>query len=138
MNLFVTFLVLLKFRVSDWQLADLKRFCASNEFGVNIMGTFDCGDFDLTVITFTHPLLVSKHTGKHPTILGPMFVHRDKKVSTYLSIFQHLLEIAVNCLILLLMEQMVSKDYLRPLACNSGMLHTCFVSSIFVVILLTS
>ena len=29
---------------SDWQLADLKRFCASNVFGVNIMGvdpTFD-------------------------------------------------------------------------------------------------
>lgn len=75
---------------SDWQLGDLRRFCASNEFGVNIMGvdpTFDCGDFDLTVTTYAHPLLVSKHTGNHPTILGPMFVHRNKKVATYLSFF---------------------------------------------------
>lgn len=52
--------------------------------------TFDCGDFHPTVTTYAHPLLVSKITVNHPTILGPMFVHRNKKVSTYLSFFSAL------------------------------------------------
>ena len=77
----------------DWQLTDLKRFCASKEFGVNIFGvdpTFDCGDFDLTVTTYPHPLLVSKVNGVHPTMMGPMFVHRRKTLQTYLAFFSSL------------------------------------------------
>lgn len=77
----------------DWQLGDLKRFCASTAFGINILGvdpTFDCGDFDLTVTTYPHPLLESKKYGIHPTMLGPMYVHRRKTVQTYLSFFSSL------------------------------------------------
>lgn len=69
---------------------DLKRFCASKEFGVNGLGvdpTFDCGDFDLTITTYPHPLLVAKLTGVHPTMIGPMFVHRRKTLQTYLAFF---------------------------------------------------
>ena len=78
---------------ADWQLQDLKQFCASTNFGVNIMGvdpTFDCGDFDLTVTTYSHPLLLSKRTGKHPIVVGPMFVHRNKTTAAYLSFFSAL------------------------------------------------
>ena len=78
---------------ANWQLEDLKQFCATHNFGGNIMGvdpTFNCDDFDLTVTTYNHPMLISKRTGKHPTMLGPMFVHRSKTTATYLSFFSAL------------------------------------------------
>lgn len=33
--------------------------------------TFDCGDFDMTVTTYSQPMLILKRTGKHHTIIGP-------------------------------------------------------------------
>jgi hypothetical protein len=64
-SLYVMLIVHHRYRVlyEDWQLVDLKHFCASTAFGTNILGvdpTFDCGDFDLTVTTYPHPLLESK------------------------------------------------------------------------------
>ena len=43
--------------------------------------TFSLGDFDETVTTYCHLLL--KFGGKHPLMIGPLFVHVNKDFSTY-------------------------------------------------------
>ena len=73
----------------DWTLDDLVRFCTpSTSFSIlGINPTFSLGDFDVTVTTYRHLLLTAKDdVCKHPTLIGPLFVHVKK-------IFKHIISL---------------------------------------------
>ena len=44
--------------------------------------TFNLGDFDVTVMTYRHPVLISS-TSNHPVMMGPVMIHKQKKFETY-------------------------------------------------------
>ena len=69
----------------DWQVDDLIRFCTNNQrFSVlTVDTTFNHGEFYVTPITYQHLMLENVHTGKHPTMLGPMLVHQRTQFSTF-------------------------------------------------------
>ena len=46
--------------------------------------TFSLGDFDITVITYRHSLLISRQAGQPPAIVGPILIHYKKTFATYL------------------------------------------------------
>lgn len=69
----------------DYMLADLSRFC-TNQRKFSILGvdpTFSLGDFDVTVTTYHHLMLSSKTSSKHPTVIGPLFIHVKKDFTAY-------------------------------------------------------
>jgi len=70
----------------DWTLDDLVRFCTSSTY-FSILGidpTFSLGAFDVTVTTYHHLLLTTKDdVCKHPTLIGPLFVHVKKDFQAY-------------------------------------------------------
>ena len=73
----------------DWTLDNLVRFCTpSTSFSIlGINPTFSLGDFDLTVTTYRHMLLTSKDdVRKHPTLIGPLFVHVKKLLKHIISL----------------------------------------------------
>ena len=64
--------------VSDWTLNDLERFCTiSNCTVLCIDPTFSLGDFDVTVTTYKHPMLVNS-SGNHPVMMGPVMIQKQK------------------------------------------------------------
>ena len=68
-------------------LDDLTRFCTSPS-NFSILGvdpTFNLGDFDVTVTTYSHLLLENQGSpkGVSPTMFGPLFVHVRKDYPTY-------------------------------------------------------
>lgn len=72
--------------VFDWMLNDLVRFCtSSNKFSVfSVDPTFSLGSFDVTVTTYNHLLLTwGRNSMKHPSFLGPLFVHVKKDFAAY-------------------------------------------------------
>lgn len=71
---------------TERQLNDIVRFCTvPNNFSVlTIDPTFCLGDFDVTVITYRHNLLISRQAKQPPAIIGPVLVHYKKTFSTYL------------------------------------------------------
>ena len=72
--------------VYDRQLHDLIRFCTNPyEFSIlTVDPTFSLGDFDVTLITYRHLLLLCRRTTKSPVFIGPAMVHYKKTFSTYL------------------------------------------------------
>ena len=70
----------------DWTLDDLVGFCTSST-SFSILGidlTFNLGAFDVTVTTYRHLLLTTKDdVCKHPTLIGPLFVHVKKDFQAY-------------------------------------------------------
>ena len=74
------------------QLNDLVRFCTPlSNFSVMIIDpTFYLGDFDVTVITYCHKLLISRQANRPPAVIGPLLIHYKKTFTTYLcdSIFR--------------------------------------------------
>lgn len=69
----------------DWTLHDLERFCTIDQPDKSILTvdpTFNLGDFNVTVTTYRHPFLVNS-SGKHPSMLGPLFIHEQKKFESY-------------------------------------------------------
>ena len=46
--------------------------------------TFNCGDFEVTPITYQHLFLQSEHTGKSPVFVGPTLIHYRKDFATFL------------------------------------------------------
>ena len=69
----------------DYMLNDLERFCTSQR-RFSILGvdpTFSLGDFDVTVTTYHHLMLSSKTNSKHPTMIGPLFIHVKKDFTAY-------------------------------------------------------
>ena len=76
---------------TEWQLNDLVRFCTpANNFSiVTIDPTFSLGDFDVTVITYHHSLLISRQADQPPAIIGPILIHYKKTFATYLFLLLH-------------------------------------------------
>lgn len=74
---------------TERQLNDLVRFCTpANNFSiVTIDPTFSLGDFDVTVITYRHTLLISRQAGQPPAIIDPILIHYKKTFATYLPLF---------------------------------------------------
>ena len=67
----------------NWSLDDIDRFCTKDQCTVpSVDPTFNLGDFDVTVTTYRH-LLLKNSCGKHPVMMGPIFVHQWKKFETY-------------------------------------------------------
>ena len=67
----------------DWSLNDLERFCTGDQHTVlSVDPTFNLGDFDVTVTTYRH-LMLTKSSGNHPVMMGPLFIHQCKKFNTY-------------------------------------------------------
>ena len=66
----------------DRMLDDLIRFCTvqGNFSGLSMNPTFNFGEFDVTVTQYHHLLL--KSGDKHPSMIGPLFVHMNKNYST--------------------------------------------------------
>ena len=68
---------------SDWTLNDLDRFCTTEQCTVLCIDpTFNLGDFDVTITTYRHPILVNS-SGNHPIMMGPVMIHKQKKFETY-------------------------------------------------------
>ena len=66
---------------SNRQLHDMVRFC-TNPDQCSVLGvdpTFNLGEFNVTVTTFTHLQLIERRTGKPPALLGPMLIHKKNK-----------------------------------------------------------
>lgn len=69
----------------DWTLHDLERFCLIDQSPQSILTvdpTFNLGDFNVTVTTYKHLLLINS-SGKHPSMVGPLFIHEQKKFESY-------------------------------------------------------
>ena len=70
---------------TNYQLDDIERYCIDPEaFSLLCVDpTFNLGDFSLTVTSYSNLLLMNQRTGKHPTMIGPMLIHRRKLFSSY-------------------------------------------------------
>ena len=67
----------------DWTLHDIRRFCTGEQHTVLCVDpTFNLGDFSVTVTTYQHLMIVNS-SGRHPVLTGPMFIHQQKKFSSY-------------------------------------------------------
>lgn len=69
----------------DRQLKDVERFCTDrNHHGIfGIDTVFKCGNFFATPTTYPHLMLVDKTTSRHPTMLGPLAVHKRLDTDAY-------------------------------------------------------
>ena len=70
----------------DWMLDDVVRFYTvpGNCSVLSVDPTFSLGSFDVTVTTYGHLLLTMKDRKlKHPTMIGPLFIHVRKDFSAY-------------------------------------------------------
>ena len=74
---------------SDHTLDNLVRFCAypMSPSVLTFDPTFSLGQFDVTVTTYKHPLLVFRnpreHSSCHPNLIGPILIHQRKQFSNY-------------------------------------------------------
>ena len=67
----------------NWSLDDIEQFCTKSQCTVlSVDPTFNLGDFDVTVTTYHH-LLLSNALGNHPVMMGPIFIHQQKKFESY-------------------------------------------------------
>ena len=69
---------------SDRQLHDLERFCTTQFHPASVLcidTAFNIGNFFVTPTTYKHKILVYRHYGKEPTLLGPTMIHRNRPVS---------------------------------------------------------
>lgn len=63
------------------------RFCVSpSSFSIlTVDPTFNLGEFDVTLTTYQHQLLISARSGNSPVMIGPVMIHYHKTFHTYLS-----------------------------------------------------
>ena len=73
----------------DCTLDNLVHFCA-DPMSPSILTfdpTFSLGQFDVTVTTYKHPLLVfhnsKEHSSCHPNLIGPVLIHQRKQYRNY-------------------------------------------------------
>ena len=68
----------------NWSLNDIERFCTKQHqcTTLTVDPTFNLGDFFVTVTTYRH-LLLKNMNGNHPVMMGPIFVHQQRKFETY-------------------------------------------------------
>lgn len=74
------------------QIEDIKRSCCPDSNGLaSVMGfdkTFNLGELHVTVGVFKNLSVTRRHTGEHPIIAGPMFLHGNSDFKSYASFFQ--------------------------------------------------
>lgn len=73
---------------TDEQITDMRRFCCSddNSYRRSIIGidrTFNLGPCFVTVMVYENQAVVRNGTTRHPTFVGPMFLHWDGEYKTY-------------------------------------------------------
>ena len=67
----------------DWTLKDIERFCTGSEGTIlSIDPTFNLGEFSVTVTSYKQLMLINSR-GKHPVMIGPMFIHQRKEFKSY-------------------------------------------------------
>ena len=71
--------------VLDSQLSDMKKFCTNpNRFSIlQVDPTFDLGPFHVTATQYENIHLIDRRSGKPPAMVGPLYIHRQKKEMTY-------------------------------------------------------
>ena len=73
---------------NDQQLQDILRFCALDHcwsiFGVD--PTFNICSYNITILTYRHPLLYNVNSNVHPVLLGPTLIHSSKTFESYFSL----------------------------------------------------
>lgn len=73
----------------DRTLDNIVRFCTTPMLPTVLTfdPTFSLGQFEVTVTTYKHPLLVfrnpQEHSSCHPSLLGPILVHQRKQFTNY-------------------------------------------------------
>ena len=80
---------------TESQLRELERN-ATNPASFKIVSvdpTFNLGNFDVTVMTYEHGLVINKRTGKHPIVMGPVLIHKRKQFSNYHYFMSSLVEL---------------------------------------------
>ena len=71
---------------SDGQLNDLVRFCTTQFLPASVLcidTTFNIANFFVTPTIYKHKILVDRHYGKEPTLLGPTVIHMQTKAESY-------------------------------------------------------
>ena len=80
------------FLALDRTLDNLVRFCSDSQGSIQPVvltfdPTFSLGEFDVTVSTYKHPLIVfrepTEHTVRHPSLIGPVLIHQRKQFVNY-------------------------------------------------------
>ena len=80
------------FLALDRTLNNLVRFCSDSQsltqpVILTFDPTFSLGEFDVTVSTCKHPLIVfrdpTEHTARHPSLIGPVLIHQRKQFANY-------------------------------------------------------
>ena len=73
---------------TDRQLIDIVRFyCSTTSYKpLTVDPTFNIGKFNVTPISYQHLMLDNVKDGNHPTLIGPILIHKRKMEETY-SIF---------------------------------------------------
>ena len=79
----------------DQQLQDILRFCALDHcwsiFGVD--PTFNICSYNITILTYRHPLLYNVNSNVHPVLLGPSSIHSSKTCEPYFSLASFMLRL---------------------------------------------
>ena len=73
------------FLAYDWQLYDVFRFCG-DRYPWSVLGidaTFNICNYNVTLTTYQHPMLLDIKSGKSPVILGPSLIHSHKTHDSY-------------------------------------------------------
>ena len=72
------------------QLDDIERFGTRSPFTLlGIDPTFNICDYNLTITTYRHRLLLVKNQDIHPVMLGPVLIHTNKSFESYFTLPVH-------------------------------------------------
>ena len=73
------------FLSTNQQLNNLKRFCVGKCCSIlGVDPTFNICEYNVTISTYIHPLLIDKATKEHPVLRGPSITHSHKTFQSYL------------------------------------------------------
>ena len=72
---------------NERQLDDVERFGTRSSFTVlGVDPTFNMCDYNVTIATHRHPLLLVKNRDIHPVMLGPILIHTNKSFESYFTL----------------------------------------------------
>ena len=72
------------FLSTNQQLTDVERFCANQCWSIlGVDPTFNICDYNVTISTYRHPLLISRESKQHPVMIGPTIIHCHKTFESY-------------------------------------------------------
>ena len=72
------------FLSTNQQLIDIERFCSKQCLSIlGVDPTFNICDYNVTISTYRHPLLISTESKQHPVMIGPTIIHCHKTFESY-------------------------------------------------------